>query len=588
MAVLGLSIAMPLLFIVMMAGPASLVGQRVQLRPVEQLIIGLAGTLILLGLCLLIGAAVGHFAVLAWSTVAVGGVATVHQRNRLLIWSRDPVIRSACRGWLLLLGVATIYNWAIITFSGGAWSGDWLEHFERSRLPLLEIHPSTARFIGFIPYPARPPAINLLCGMFLQIFGDGFHVFQLASTLTGSLAFLGGVLFLGVSDVQVTSRRIGVLTALFCLNPLVMQNLTYPWTKLATGFLVLCGLFVYREWVKRREVVLLGVSVALMAGASTCHYSALVASVFPAAHLAWMLARRRLLSVRMCLTLVLGSIPLLVWLIICVIQLGLLQTFATNSSVSDRDLSQPALWFFNFAQNVWASIVPFWFRPLQQYPLLQAFNSWLELAFILRNRFFLVYQTNLTFGLGVVGGVTVWSLALRALFSKHMNGAREVNVFWAGLAASVVLVGSFAHANPDVFGVGQISGQPLILLGLAFLARNLEDLLRMGGRWGTAMLGVLGLGWLVDMGFGIGLHGFIQACSPVDCLFPRDFDFSPVLWYNWQVKLGLGLRFVGDLVTVENYVVMGVVVGLLTIVWVRLMRTLTGYSHQNSALDGGC
>ena len=586
-AVIGLSVAMPLLFILMMAGPASLLGKKLQLKAVEQLVIGLAGALIILGICLLVGAAVGYFAVVTWGALCAGGLITVHQRRRLLIWARDPIVRSACGGWLLLLVVVTLYNWAIITFSGGGWSGDWLEHFERSRLPLLGTHPSQVLFIGFIPYPSRPPMINLLCGMFLQIFGDGFYVYQLASSLLGSLAFFGGVLFLGLSDVQVTSRRISVFTALFCLNPLIMQNLTYPWTKMATGFFVLCGLFVYREWVKRRQIEFLGVSVALMAGASTCHYSALVASVFPAAHLAWMIARGRLLNVRICIALAAGGLPMIVWLTICVIQLGWFQTFATNSSVSDRDLSQPALWFSNFVQNVWSSIVPFWFRPLQQYPLFQSFSSWLELAFILRNRFFLVYQTNLTFGLGIVGGFVVWSLALRALLSKPIEGGREITVFWAGLTASVVLIGAFAHANPDVFGVGHISGQPLILLGLACLARNLEHLSRIDRRWGVAIVGLLGLGWLVDLGFGVGLHGLIQACSPVDCQFPRDFDSGPVLWYNWQVKIGAGLRFVGDLVTVENSVVMGVVVGLLTIVWVRLMRTLIGCIHKNSVLDGG-
>src|SRR5690606_12025730 len=150
---------------------------------------------------------------------------------------RDPVVRSllfaqgavtlACLAWLGLVG----------SYSGGGWSGDWLEHWERSRFFIQHWFLET-RFIGMYTLPARPPLANVLVGLCLALTRVDFALFQFFSTALASLAFLP----LAVLAWRWGGRQsVFVAAALVMMNPLFVQNATFPWTKLPAAFFVLAA-----------------------------------------------------------------------------------------------------------------------------------------------------------------------------------------------------------------------------------------------------------------------------------------------------------------------------------------------------------
>jgi len=90
-------------------------------------------------------------------------------------------------------------------------------------------------------------------------------------------------------------RRVRVLplVGLFAMNPAVMQNATYTWTKLLTAFFVILALSLYLSaWRKRDSRRMVAAFVALAAGLLV-HYSAGPYVVFFAVHYLLVVFRTR-------------------------------------------------------------------------------------------------------------------------------------------------------------------------------------------------------------------------------------------------------------------------------------------------------
>ncbi len=134
----------------------------------------------------------------------------------------------------LLAAQAFVTAWSVfclafvVTYSGGGWTADWFEHWERARF-FVERRPLDTLFIDHAVLTARPPLANLLVAAGLGLTRVDFARYQLFSTLLASLAFL---------PAAVLAQRWGgpraprLLAVLFCVNPLFVQNATFAWTKL--------------------------------------------------------------------------------------------------------------------------------------------------------------------------------------------------------------------------------------------------------------------------------------------------------------------------------------------------------------------
>ena len=152
-------------------------------------------------------------------------------------------VRRAIYGLSFLLAWTLLVLAIIRNYSGALWGGDWMEHFQRS-LFFLHHFPKDTPIIGNYLLPARPPMMNALAAFFLGVAGDRFEVFQLVFTFFNLLMFLPCCLVLRVL-ARVRRVRLLPLVGLFAMNPAVMQNATYTWTKLLTAFFVILALSLY-------------------------------------------------------------------------------------------------------------------------------------------------------------------------------------------------------------------------------------------------------------------------------------------------------------------------------------------------------
>ena len=166
---------------------------------------------------------------------------------------------------LLILGM-------IRSYSGGTWFGDWLEHFQRS-LFFLHHFPLHTVLFGEYALPARPPMMNVLGAFFMAQSADRFEVFQLTFTFLNLLVFLPCCLIMPAL-AGARKQRILPLLCLFALNPVVIENATYSWTKLFSAFYVVLAICLYLAgWRKRDRGRMTAAFLALSAGILV-HYSA--------------------------------------------------------------------------------------------------------------------------------------------------------------------------------------------------------------------------------------------------------------------------------------------------------------------------
>ncbi len=137
-----------------------------------------------------------------------------------------------CAGWLA----------TVASYSGGGWSGDWFEHWQRTKF-FLEHGPLDQKFIGVYSLTARPPLVNVVTAALLAITRADFAHYQLFSTLLACLVFLPAALL--ARRFGRGSDAIALCAVLFMLNPLFVENATFAWTKLPTAFLVLVALYFF-------------------------------------------------------------------------------------------------------------------------------------------------------------------------------------------------------------------------------------------------------------------------------------------------------------------------------------------------------
>src|SRR5262249_7399507 len=196
-----------------------------------------------------------------------------------------------------LLGYGFLLLWTLIVlgmirvYSGGPWSGDWQEHFQRT-LFFLQRLPANTIFAEVYELPARPPLMNVVAAFFLAQTQDRFEFFQILFTFSNLLVFLPCCLLLpGLGGVRRT--RILPLVLLFALNPVVIQNATYSWTRGLTAFFVVLGIAFYlAAWRKNDMPRMVAAFVSLAAGILV-HYSAGPYVVFLTLHyVLWLFWRR--------------------------------------------------------------------------------------------------------------------------------------------------------------------------------------------------------------------------------------------------------------------------------------------------------
>ncbi len=207
--------------------------------------------------------------------------------------------------------------------------------------------------------------------------------------------------------------------------------------------------------------------------------------------------------------LVLNAALLATWFGWSVRTFGPAVTFTSNSSVTmARQYQGNGL--ARTAANLWDLIVPTAVGDPEQFlHFRQA-----AIAGFVRDVFFVSYQANCIFMLGVVGG----PLALWLLFRRTRGRG-----FWVRLVVFCIVVGISSAGERDRFGLAHLTLLPLAAMGLALLAGAFP--------WRRTLGALLVAGCLIDFAAGILLHVHCESREA-----PAVLSLSTAARANWTAK----------------------------------------------------
>ena len=435
----------------------------------------------------------------------------------------DPLARDLIIGQLLVSAWCVACLCFVRTYSGGAWLGDWLEHWQRAHF-FLRDWPKGQLFFDIYAVPARPPLSNVLTAAFLRVTSVDYAHYQVVMAVLSSLAYLPVGLLAGRFGGRQAAR---IAAVVLMANPLFMQNATYPWTKLQAAFFILSGLYFFlRLRDQDCPPSTPGVLCALCLGAAVVtHYSAGPYVVAIAAAWIGFGFRRgwgRGFAPATLLAAAAGTLVIAPWFGWSLSQYGWHGTFLSNSTVSMLQKA-PGNPLAIMALNLRDSLIPPQVRGFAG-TLFRQQSPWGSL----RDQAFLVYQLNPLLALGCVG----WLATARGAFQAARSADRRERSFWIGVVLGTVVLSFASYGDRDHYGTGHICLQSLVLLGLAFLASRWKTL---GPGWRL----LLWVGWAVDFCLGVALQLAVED-------FALDRWLRPT-WNLQQVSQSYGIVAQGNL-----------------------------------------
>jgi len=496
---------------------------------------------------------------------------------------RAPDARRLLGAWLLVAGWCLGLLALVRCYSGGGWALDWADHYTRA-LFFLQHQPAHSSLYGGDQLPTRPPLVNAVTAVFLRLTGGAFPCFQIFTTLLSSLAFLPVWLWAGRFGRR-APRAQALVTVLFLLNPSAMENATFAWTKLPTVFFVLTGLYfslpAFAEGRRRQ----LAAACACLAAGLLAHYSAGPCVVAIVAAYFWR-RRERWLRASFWRDTALCALPaallLATWFGWSLREFGVTGTFLDNTSVTETTVHSWPGFVHEKSLNLVNTLVPHFLRPGRY-----GFIAQSSRLGRLRDYFFQLYQVNLPWMFGSLGGLTLLWLLGRAWRRAGTAGPPPGRGFWLWLAACTIVLGTAAYGGIDQWGVGHLCLQALVGLGLAWLAAHLDDLPRLGRR-------LFAIGLAVDAVLGIGLQFFLENLPfPDSARWHSGAEIPASYSIGWRVNLWAKLEhryeFVGDW-PLSRPLLLALLAGLFALAVARLWReyaipepTAADPSHPSSA-----
>lgn len=442
---------------------------------------------------------------------------------------RAPAVRCTLAALALLLAWCLTALLLIRHFSGGGWMYDWLEHFHRT-IFFVDRLPLDTRFETY-HLTARPPMMNILAAFVLAHTGGGFEVFSAVFTALNVLAGLPCALLLRMMG---TRRGGGVLllAALLACSPFFVENATYTWTKLLAVFFILLGLWFYLAgWRKNDAARTTAAFVALAAGLLV-HYSTGPYLLVIAAHYGVRVVtesrwREALIAAAISLALV-GT-----WIGWSIASFGATTTLLTNTTVtssreweaSGRSSTEKVI------GNIASTLLP---HPLLPSASMESFRQESTAGYV-RDFMFLLFQTNVILGIGLIGGPIVLFSVMRALKKQRWKRAKAERLFWLFFLPATILLGIAVHGERDVFGVAHVTLQPIVLLGITYLAARFASFSH-GLRW------LVIAGCLIGAALGVLLQIRIQSLGRDTGTFEYSIDASKasIEWRTTLSRMALG------------------------------------------------
>jgi hypothetical protein len=458
-----------------------------------------------------------------------------------LLWRRrairevlaDPASRQLLAGWVVLTGWCLGWLALIRSYSGGEWIGDWVEHYERASF-FIDHRSLDTIFIHKYLLPARPPLANLVTGMFLGLGGRGFAHYQVICTLFSTLAFFPAALLARHFGRRDDAKlAVPPLLLLLMLSPVFLQNATFSWTKLPAAFFILAGLYFFLTRARPLPDFRLACAAGCLAAAILTHYSAAPYALVLAA--AWLLElgsswRSPEVWRRAWLPAMVVAALFATWFPWSIRHYGA-ATFLSNTAVGGGEGLTAAQQLTRRATNLLNTVVPHPIRPAEYEYIAQS-----SVAGWRRDYFFNLYQTNLIFAFGTAG-FTI----LLVLWRRTRDAAKR---WWLWFSIAVILLSTGAASWPDRWGVTHIGLQPLVVLGLAWIAISWRSLDRF---WRI----FLWAGLAVDFVAGIAIQFWMEHVLFTETFASRSgealrLEYGYAAWNNFLAKFVLHLDFLGD------------------------------------------
>ncbi len=508
-------------------------------EPALRLSTGLACSLLICALAMFGVYAANLPRELLWALPAVAVSSLVFHRRTIHAFSRDPELRIALLTWLAVAAGGLLAQSLVISYSGGGWAVDWVEHYDRA-LFFVKGWPTDTLFLGAYPLPSRPPVGNLIVAAFECVGGTSIAHYQVFATLLSSLAFLPALGLAWRFDTKGSRPRTALLlTVLFLISPVWMENVTFPWTKLPAAFFALLGMALIapcdepdeRPWRFR-------IGWLMMAIGFLVHYS--IGPWIVAALAALTLHRRAEWKTRafwrdylttgvLCGGLIFANLS---W---SASHFGWKETLDSNTAIAGTTSHGAMAQVSTILENLYHSVVPHFFRTFDK-GLISQHNA----LGLLRDQFFNLYQVNVLFLCGSAGlAALAWLLTRR----ERLSSPRRV--FWSVTLITATIVGIAVHSPPDEWGLAHICLQPLALIGLAAVAAGFDELPSLLRRL------IAGL-FFADFVLGVGLQFLIQsfALAPSPRSAASDVAYSAGLNLIANVNLlwkeDRNLLFLGD------------------------------------------
>ncbi len=404
-------------------------------------------------------------------------------------------VRRALIGYCFLLVWTLLILGMIRNYSGAFWKGDWQEHFQRTLFFLHHFPTDTPIFIGY-QLPARPPIMNVVAAFFLAQTRDSFEIFQAVFAFLNLLMFLPCCLMMGALAGP-RKTFIAPLVALFAMNPMVMQNVTFTWTKAFTAFYVVLALWFYLAAWRKKDTSRMTAAFVCFSAGILVHYSAGIYCLFVTLHyLLFVFWKRPRRWRELAIIAATSGFLLATWFVWSISVYGSHVTFASNTSVRSSQRYQGSN-FQKIADNGLDSLIPVVVR----HPYLLRVFDQPRLAGTIRDNAFIFYQTNLIFSMGLIGGPLIL-VYLLSRFLDAILGQRPCS-FWPAMIPFCVLVGIASVGERDPLGVAHLALLPLEILGLSLLAAMVPTR--------RALLILVVAGCLIDFSFGIFLQAHIES-----------------------------------------------------------------------------
>jgi hypothetical protein len=377
--------------------------------------------------------------------------------------------------------------------------------------------------------------MNLLGSFFLGQTGDRFEFFQVTFTVLNLMLFFPCYLISAVFWPR-GRRRVAILAPLFALNPMIMENATYTWTKQLAAFYVVLGIWFYLAGLRKNDSVRMVAAFVAFAAGILVHYSAGTFVAFVALHYVIFRFWRRPQKWReLAIASLAGGALLMTWFGWSLAVYGSRTTFRAVSPVVSA-MAYRGSHSESMAANLTNTLVPF---PLNRGVPMQIFEQ-PSLAGRWRDMSFSIYEGNAILALGILGG----PLALWLLVRAFRQGGPEVP-FWAMFVPACLLLGVAMNGEPQRFGVAHITLQPLMALGLAFLASSVPQL----RRWWIL---ILIAGCAVGFALGVFLQNRVEnienaveepafSIETSPQIRPVSSVLNETAWRNWYLKHRLGL-----------------------------------------------